>query len=74
VEVLGRVLGEEHPDTLTSMNNLAGSFQGLGDLPGARDLFERAFEGFRRVLGDEHPSTLLAKANLEAVVAARDAS
>ena len=29
------VLGEEHPDTLTSVNNLAGCMEALGDVAGA---------------------------------------
>lgn len=38
VEAYRQVLGPEHPDTLTSMNNLAGILQDAGDLAGARDL------------------------------------
>ena len=32
----GRLLGDEHPDTLTSMNNLAVTLRAQGDLAGAR--------------------------------------
>ncbi len=38
VETSTRVLGEEHPDTLTSMNNLAATYRSQGDLAGARAL------------------------------------
>ena len=33
-----RVLGENHPDTLTSMDNLAATLRDLGDFQGARKL------------------------------------
>ena len=33
-----KVLGKEHPDTLSSMNNLAGTLKAQGDLAGARTL------------------------------------
>jgi hypothetical protein len=52
-----RVLGDEHPDTLNSMNNLAATLRGQGDLQGARDLQEQVLDVRRRVLGDEHPDT-----------------
>jgi eukaryotic-like serine/threonine-protein kinase len=35
-----RVLGDDHPDTLTLMNNLALTRHALGDLEGARDLLQ----------------------------------
>jgi hypothetical protein len=35
-----RLLGEEHPDTLMSKNNLAATLQAQGDLEGARRLRE----------------------------------
>ncbi|MBK7956349.1 MAG: tetratricopeptide repeat protein [Candidatus Accumulibacter sp.] len=57
-------LGDEHPDTLTSMNNLALTLRSQGDLPGARALQEQVLAIRRRVLGDEHPDTLSSMANL----------
>ncbi len=35
-----RLLGDEHPDTLSSMNNLAETLGALGDHAGARELHE----------------------------------
>jgi hypothetical protein len=52
-----RVLGEDHPDTLSSMNNLAETRRDLGDLNGARELHEHALATRRRLLGDDHPDT-----------------
>jgi hypothetical protein len=61
------VLGDDHPQTLSSMNNLASIRQALGDLPEARELHEQALAGFRRVLGDDHPTTLNSMNDLAAV-------
>jgi len=58
------LLGDEHPDTLAAMGNLAGTLHSQGDLAGARTLDERVLEVYRRVLGDEHPDTLTAMGNL----------
>ena len=57
-DTLRRILGEDHPDTLTSANNLAENLRDLGDLAGARDLHQRIYDTRRRVLGEEpsrHP-------------------
>jgi Tetratricopeptide repeat len=61
------VLGDDHPDTPTSMNNLAATRRALGDLDGARQLFEQALAGRRRVLGDDHPDTLTSMRSLAEV-------
>ena len=64
LKVCRRVLGEEHPRTLMSMNGLALTLGALGDYSGARELLEQCLEIRRRVLGDEHRSTLIAMNNL----------
>src|SRR6266404_388246 len=53
-----RVLGEEHPATLTAMNNLAGTLSAQGDIRGALALHVQALSISRRVFGEEHPDTL----------------
>ena len=54
-----RVLqGEEHPDTLRSMNDLAEVLRAQGELAGARALHEQVLALYHRVLGEEHPNTL----------------
>ncbi|WP_326825844.1 tetratricopeptide repeat protein [Streptosporangium sp. NBC_01756] len=56
--------GKEHPDTLTTRNNLALVLQGLGRLQEA-EAEHRAVLGIRRrVLGEEHPDTLAGRNNL----------
>jgi tetratricopeptide (TPR) repeat protein len=58
-----RVLGENHPDTLTSMDNLAATLRHLGDFQGARELQEQTLAARRRVLGEDHPNTRASKSN-----------
>ncbi|KAJ7734108.1 P-loop containing nucleoside triphosphate hydrolase protein [Mycena metata] len=52
-----RVLGENHPDTLWTMGNLALSYSDLGEHQQAKDLM-------LIVLGDHHPNTLWTMGNL----------
>jgi tetratricopeptide (TPR) repeat protein len=46
-----RVLGPEHPNTATSLNNLGFLLRAQGDLAGARPYYERAQAIRKRVLG-----------------------
>jgi tetratricopeptide (TPR) repeat protein len=52
-----KVLDPEHPDTATSLDNLAGLLRAQGDLAGARPLCERALAIHEKVLDPEHPET-----------------
>jgi serine/threonine protein kinase/tetratricopeptide (TPR) repeat protein len=58
LETHERMLGKKHPDTLTSVNNLAALLQCKGDYAGAEPLYRRALEARERALGKEHPDTL----------------
>lgn len=53
-----RTDGEDGPNTLSILNNLANTLSSQGHLARVHVMFERALEGKRRVLGPEHPSTL----------------
>jgi tetratricopeptide (TPR) repeat protein len=64
--VAERVLGPEHPDTLTDMSNLAVCMETQGDAAGALPLLRRALAVAERVLGPEHPDTLRSINNLAA--------
>ncbi len=66
LELRRGVLGEEHPDTLTSASNLALNLWALGQHEAARRLDEDTLARSRRVLGEEHPITLTAASNLAA--------
>ncbi|NAS20074.1 tetratricopeptide repeat protein [Herbidospora sp. NEAU-GS84] len=59
-----RVLGGDHPDTLTSRNNLAYTYQEAGDLGRAIPLFEQTLADRVRGLGGDHPDTLTSRNNL----------
>jgi len=59
-----RLLGEEHPDTLTSINNMGGLLLAQGKLAEAEPYHREAMEKRRRVLGDDHPDTLTSINNM----------
>ncbi|MCK4873785.1 MAG: serine/threonine protein kinase, partial [Phycisphaerales bacterium] len=59
-----RELAEEHPSTLTSMNNLAILYDDQGRYDEAEPLNVKTLEIRKRVLGEEHPDTLNSMANL----------
>jgi hypothetical protein len=52
-----RTLGDEHPHTLDSINNLAGLRWTLGRKAEALEAWRSALEVSRRVLGEAHPIT-----------------
>ncbi|KAI9777309.1 MAG: hypothetical protein M1816_004797 [Peltula sp. TS41687] len=64
METRRRVLGQEHPDTLTSIANLASTYRNQGRWKEAKELFVQVMETRKRVLGQEHPDTLTSIANL----------
>jgi hypothetical protein len=53
-----RVLGPDHPDTLTARNNVAGWAGQSGDVGEALRLFRELLPDQLRVLGPDHPETL----------------
>jgi len=61
------VLGEKHPDTLTSLINLAGIYRELGRLSEALPLFEDGYRLSKEVLGEKHPETLASLNNLAGI-------
>jgi hypothetical protein len=60
------VLGDDHPDTLTSRNNLASAYASAGRVAEATTLYEQVLTDRQRVLGDDHPDTLSTLAWLQA--------
>ena len=58
------LLGEEHPDTLTSMANLASTYWNQGKLKEAEALQVVVIEKMKHLLGEEHPDTLSSMGNL----------
>ena len=64
VDALEGLLGPDHPDTLTSRNNLAGAYESAGRLEEAITLYEQVTKDCARVLGEDHPLTLTSRNNL----------
>ncbi|KAH7074947.1 hypothetical protein BKA63DRAFT_369101, partial [Paraphoma chrysanthemicola] len=57
LEGLEKVLGPEHPDTLTSVYHLAFLFHRQQHYPAAVGLYQRVYEGYMKALGAQHPTT-----------------
>lgn len=63
LELRRGVLGSEHHEVATSLNNLAAITAAQGDLMGAEALYRESLELKRRTLGDAHPEVALAMNN-----------
>jgi hypothetical protein len=61
-----RVLGQDHPHTLTSRGYLAYAYHAAGDVDRAIPLYEQALTDSARILGDDHPQTKIVRDNLAA--------
>jgi len=58
MEMRKRVLGQEHPDTLASMNNLASMRKALGRNNKALELIENCLRLRKQRLGLDHSDTI----------------
>ncbi|AFY41720.1 Tetratricopeptide TPR_1 repeat-containing protein [Nostoc sp. PCC 7107] len=61
------LLGDNHPDVATSLNNLAFLYQSQGKYDQAESLYLQALELYKRLLGDNHSSVALSLNNLAAL-------
>ncbi|MFF4368180.1 FxSxx-COOH system tetratricopeptide repeat protein [Streptomyces sp. NPDC001594] len=68
LDVETRMLGPEHPDTLTSRNNLANALFGMGEPAEAIRLLRQTLEDRTRILGPAHPDTLTSRNDLACAV------
>ena len=59
-----KVLGEDHPDTAASYNNLALNLDAQGKYGAAEPLFQKALAIYLKVLGEDHPDTAASYNNL----------
>jgi eukaryotic-like serine/threonine-protein kinase len=71
LETRRRELGDDHPDTLQSINDLAYLLELMGDWEQAETHYEEALAGRRRVYGDEHRLTYVAMNNLGLLIQQR---
>jgi tetratricopeptide (TPR) repeat protein len=62
-----QVLGADHPDTATILNNLAGLYDMLGQDHEAEQLYQRALVIQEQKLGTMHPETARSLSNLAAL-------
>ena len=65
---LKKVLGLEHPDTLTSMNEVARALSSQGKYAEAEQMHQKTLELRKKVSGLEHPDTLMSMHNLAQVL------
>ncbi len=68
LEARRRVLGDNHPETLESINNMGVLLEAQGKLAEAEPYYRGALEGRRRVLSDDHADTLQSISNLGAIL------
>jgi tetratricopeptide (TPR) repeat protein len=66
-----RLLGDEHPLTVTAKLNLAGTMYGQGEFANARQCQEEVLDVRRRYLEEGHPEVLAARGNLAATLQAQ---
>jgi tetratricopeptide (TPR) repeat protein len=58
------LLGEDHPDTLGTINNLAAAYKSAGAIDKSVSMLERVSVASIEVLGADHPDTLKVMHNL----------
>ncbi|MBA2663295.1 MAG: tetratricopeptide repeat-containing protein, partial [Bradymonadaceae bacterium] len=59
-----RVLGSDHPDVATSLNNIGNEHDNLGSYEKALVFYERALAIWKRALGPEHPDVATSLNNI----------
>jgi len=64
VKLFEQVLGEWHPDTVTSLNNLAELLRTKGEYDEAEPLYRQTLAIHKQVLGEWHPDTATSLNNL----------
>jgi CHAT domain-containing protein len=64
LKIRNEILGEKHPDTLESMNNLAMIYYEFSRESDALPLLEKGYRLMKEVLGEKHPDTLTSLGNL----------
>ncbi|OCK72694.1 hypothetical protein K432DRAFT_315676 [Lepidopterella palustris CBS 459.81] len=67
-----KVLGKEHPDTLTSVYCLAYLLADRHRYDESAALYKRACAGYRTVLGNDHPTTRACREHYTKMLASRE--
>jgi tetratricopeptide (TPR) repeat protein len=66
-----KILGPEHPDTLTSATYLGSALKNQGENEEAQAIYQRVLKAREKVLGPEHPDTLTSVNHLGVVLESR---
>lgn len=66
-----KVLGDDHPDTGTTYNDLGSLYKSKGDYTKAGDMLWKAVEVYKRKFGNEHPWVATGLNNLALLLGAR---
>ena len=69
LEIYEKILGKDHPNVATSLNNLAGLYKVIGRYSEAEPLYKRSLEIREKALGREHPSVAQSLDNLAGLYA-----
>ncbi|MGK7928871.1 MAG: tetratricopeptide repeat protein, partial [Spirulina sp.] len=64
LELRKKLLGEEHPDVATSLNNLAFLYESQRKYEAAEPLYMQSLELRKKLLGEEHPDVATSLNNL----------
>ena len=71
LKIRRETLGNKHPDTANSINNLAGLYSGQAQYAKAEPLYLEALKIDREVLGNKHPDTAVSINNLASLYSAQ---
>ncbi|MCV3215450.1 tetratricopeptide repeat protein [Plectonema radiosum NIES-515] len=71
IEISEKVLGKEHPDVATTLNNLAELYKAQGRYQKAEPLHLRSLAIYEKMLGKEHPLVATSLNNLAELYKAR---
>ncbi|PIV41829.1 MAG: hypothetical protein COS28_04480 [Nitrospirae bacterium CG02_land_8_20_14_3_00_44_33] len=69
LEIYEKILGKDHPNVATSLNNLAGLYKVIGRYSEAEPLYKRSLEIREKAFGREHPSVAQSLYNLAGLYA-----
>ena len=67
LQIYRKVLGVEHPGTVTFLSNLAELYKAMGEYAKAEPLYQEALRIRQKVLGPEHPDVAAGLNNLAAL-------
>lgn len=63
-----RILGPDHPSTLTTRSNLAGNLRKMGELESARSHYQQVLDALLQIVGPDHPRALITRNHLAGVL------